>query len=121
MAEKQECDSYCIEPRWMGLSEARIQRHGELFHGIGGTSDEAASEGFRPAFLDRHTGTVYPSRFQDGRPAPMHFLDGLPAHLVSKRNSDGRVIEASEQVIDGFIRGGRFYTREQAAYVAKSL
>jgi hypothetical protein len=71
--------------------------------------------GFRPAFLDVATLTIYPSRFADGRAAPIHLLDGLPDEVVTDRLASGRVVAAKASVISGFERGGFFYTREAAA------
>jgi hypothetical protein len=58
------------------------------------------------------------SRFADGRPAPMHLLEGLPDLWVVERDTQGRVSALKDTVIAGFIRGGLFYTREQAAAAA---
>jgi len=64
------------------------------------------------------TGQSEFSRFADGQPAPMHLLDGLPDLWVVKRDAQGRVSALEDTVIAGFIRGGHFYTREQAAAIA---
>ncbi len=86
--------------------------------GTAGVSAEGCARGFRPAFLDRATQTVYASRYADGRLAPFHVLDGLPLWLVAIRCRDGRVVGLKPSVITGFVRAGRFYTREQAAGAA---
>ena len=78
----------------------------------------ARSSGFRPAFYDRATDHAALARFADGRPAPMHLLDGLPDEWVVERDAAGRVRAIKESVIAGFIRNGWFYTREQAAAAA---
>jgi hypothetical protein len=65
--------------------------------------------------LDTESGVAVVSRFADGRPAPIHVLDGLPEGWVRCRNASGQVAMARAGVIAGFIRGGRFYTREEAA------
>jgi hypothetical protein len=83
------------------------------FAGTGGVSNENWGFGFVPGFLDRETGWVYLARKSDGSPAPCHLLDGLPEHLVVNRGPLGLAIKAT--VISGFIRDGKFYTREQAA------
>jgi hypothetical protein len=70
-----------------------------------------------PAFLDRETGKVYISRTVDGRPAPVHLLDGLPEEVVVRRSSSGAVSAIKSSVVVGFIREDRFYTREQTACV----
>lgn len=85
------------------------------FRGTGGISQENRCCDFLPAFLDSHTGIVYLSRFADGRIAPMHLLDGLPAELVVRRSATGRVMAVRSSLTAGFVRAGRFYTRTQAA------
>ena len=87
----------------------------ESYRGTGGVSEENGGLGFRPAFLDAGTGNVYRSRFQDGTPAPFHLLDGLPDELVLSRNEYGRVAAVRASLVSGFVRCGRFYTREEAA------
>jgi len=71
--------------------------------------------GFRPAFLDCATMRIYPSCFLDGRPAPFHLLDGLPAEAVVERAPTGRVVRAKATLVSGFERGGFFFTRSAAA------
>ena len=71
--------------------------------------------GFRPAFLDYATMRIYPSCFLDGRPAPFHLLDGLPAEVVVDRTPTGRVVRAKATLVSGFERGGFFFTRSAAA------
>lgn len=85
------------------------------FRGTGGVSAENRSQGFAPAFLDTVTQRIYRSCFADGRPAPMHLLEGLPPCLVAARDALGRVIAVKPTVLAGFVRENRFYTREQAA------
>ncbi len=82
---------------------------------FGARSQENRRFGFRPAFFDAATGTVYDSCFADGRPAPVHVLDGLPDEVVAERDSGGEVIAARESVVAGFVRHGCFYSREEAA------
>jgi hypothetical protein len=84
--------------------------------GSGGISAENRPYGFRPAFLDTGTGVVYMSCYPDGRCAPFHLLDGLPDELVLARNPAGRVTAVKACVSSGFVRCGRFYTREEAAW-----
>ena len=98
-----------------GLTKRMLNRENERYCGIGGISQENRAYGFRPAFLDTETGEVYPSCFTDGRPAPCHILDGLPQAVVAVRAPSGRVMAVKSSVVSGFVRGGRFYTREQAA------
>lgn len=97
------------------LSPSILQRENARFRGSGGVSEENAATGLRPAFLDTRTHTVYLSCFADGRPAPVHLLDGLPACLVAARNAAGRILRAKASVVSGFVRDGRFYSRDEAA------
>src|SRR5919106_722854 len=98
-----------------GLTRQLLQCENRIYRGSGGISQENRGYGFRPAFLDTETGEIYPSCFTDGRPAPCHILDGLPQDVVAVRAPSGRVMAVKSSVISGFVRGGRFYTREQAA------
>ena len=86
------------------ITALQLRKENDAFLGSGGTSAGCASREFRPAFLDYSTMTVYPSRFADGRAAPLHLLDGLPAEVVAKGT-----------LVSGFERGGFFYTRTAAA------
>ena len=88
----------------------------ENVHYLGTAARSAGNrrQGFRPAFLDSDTGAVHPSCFADGRPAPVHMIDGLPHELVVARTPAGRVCAVKASVVSGFTRDGCFYTREQA-------
>ncbi len=74
-----------------------------------------AVSGFLPAFKDSVTGEVYLSRFRDHSTAPIHLLDGLPDHWVTERDEDGRVTRVRGSIMAGFVRDGRFYSRDEAA------
>lgn len=97
------------------LTTRTLRRQNQMFRGTGGVSAENRTLGFVPAFRDTQTGEVYRACFADGRPAPMHLLDGLPPTVVASRDSTGRVIALKSSVQAGFLRAERFYTREQAA------
>jgi len=97
------------------LSNQALAQQNHVFRSTGGVSRGNREQGFRPAFLDQSTGTRYLSRFADGRVAPLHVLDGLPDELIVERGMNGHVMTARDCVIAGFLRGGLFYTREQAA------
>jgi hypothetical protein len=94
------------------MSPRQLRSENRRFKGRGGTSRENCSAGFVPAFKDCATGRVYRSRFADGRPAPMHLLEGLPAHLLS----GSRSAAAAATLVSGFLREGRFYSRAEAAH-----
>lgn len=97
------------------LTPGVLRQQSSTFRGSSGVSEENHSYGFAPAFLDIETGHVYLARFADGRPAPMHLLDGLPDEVVTSRKASGAVNAVKETIIAGFFRWGRFFTREQAA------
>lgn len=97
------------------LTALHLVEENQAFAGTGGVSSGNQHRGFRPAFLETGSGEIYLSRFADGRPAPVHVLDGLPSALVTKRTPAGRVSATLGSVIAGFVRGGQFYTREQTA------
>lgn len=98
------------------LTPQMLKADNQAFVGTGGVSADNHCRGFIPGFMDRETGAVYCSCWADGRPAPFHALDGLPAHLIRERDCCGHITAIKASVIAGFIRQGRFYTREQAAY-----
>jgi hypothetical protein len=97
------------------MNQAVLRQENCVFRGTGGISQENQNVGFRPAFLDADTGIVYPSRFANGQPAPVHLLDGLPEELVLARHASGRVAAVKQSVVSGFVLRDSFYTREQAA------
>lgn len=98
-----------------GLSARMLRQQNQKFRGTGGVSAENRALGFAPAFLDTETGAIYRACFADGRPAPMHLLEGLPAAVVAARDAAGRVTALKSTVLAGFLRTEQFYTREQAA------
>lgn len=101
------------------ITQPRLERETEAYRGSGGISQENGGYGFRPAFLDTESRRVYPCRFADGRPAPLHLIEGLPDELVAARDGAGRVVGIKATVIAGFVLADRFYTRaEAAAFVA---
>ena len=97
------------------LDNGTLRRDNQRYQGTGGVSQGNACVGFRPAFFDYATHTIYPSRFRDGRAAPFHLLEGLPDEAVAIRAPDGRVVAAKATLIAGFERNGFFYTRAAAA------
>ncbi len=102
-------------------AQRRLQRENRHFAGTGGVSEGNASEGFRPAFRDSVTQQIFPSCFADGREAPFHLVDGLPAEAVEARDARGRITRIKASVISGFVRNGRFYTREEASQALQTL
>jgi hypothetical protein len=101
----------------MGQTLARtlLELENTNYRGTGGVSENNRCMGFQPAFIDPEIGTVYLSRFSDGRLAPCHLFDGLPAELVLARDVRGRVARLKPSVVSGFVRREHFYTRDEAA------
>lgn len=99
------------------LNAAVLKRHNEEFSGTGGRSQENRSRGFRPAFMDMVTHVIFCSCFADGTSAPVHLLDGLPDEAVASRDACGHVVCAKASIVAGFVREGRFYSREEAARI----
>ena len=94
----------------------RVLRQQNLaFQGTGGISAGNRSQGFAPAFLDTETGMIYLARYADGRPAPLHLLEGLPQEVAVSRDAAGSCTGVKPSLIAGFVRAGQFYTREQLA------
>jgi hypothetical protein len=98
------------------LTNEALRRDADTHRGTGGVSEENRSEGFVPAFRDEATGKVYLSRYPDGVVAPIHLLGGLPDEVVTRRDCVGRIVAVRGTLCAGFVRCGRFYTREQAAH-----
>ena len=97
------------------LTKTSIGLENASYRGTGGVSENNRCLGFQPAFIDHETCTVYVSRFSDGRPAPCHLLDGLPAEVVLARGAQGRVTRVKGSVVSGFVHDDHFYTRDEAA------
>ena len=81
-------------------------------------ADATRSFDFRPAYFDFATCTLYLSRFENGLPAPIHLLEGLPDEAVAVRSPCGRVLAPRATIIAGFERNGFFYTRSAAMRAA---
>lgn len=97
-----------------GLLTARtLREENKNFRGTGGVSAGNRSLGFRPAFKDTASGKVYLSCFADGRPAPIHVLEGLPKALMRTHGTSGNKMK--NFVVAGFVLENTFYTREEAA------
>jgi len=97
------------------MTSQRIRRENRLFRRTGGVSANNRSAGFVPAFCDRETGRTELSRLPGGLPAPMHLLSGLPEEWVVRRDAGGGILAVKATIIAGFVREGRFYSREEAA------
>lgn len=100
------------------LTTLALSHENQLYAETRGISQSNRAAGWRPGYLNLTTGECELSRFSDGRPAPIHVLEGLPEDWVQSRDAEGRVIAAEPEIVSGFIRGGRFFTRDQAARAA---
>jgi hypothetical protein len=107
-------------PEHSTLTRQALATEKARYFGTAGCSAGNRGCGFRPAFLDRETGRIYLSTFADGRPAPVHLLDGLPPALVLVRTPGRSVYAVKGSVISGFVRDGHFYTREEALSQAEA-
>jgi len=103
------------------LTKASIKTENLVFSGTAGVSHENRDNGFRPAFYDTESGKVEISRFQNGLPAPMHIIDGLPNSWVVERDADLKATAIKCSVVVGFVHNGYFYTRSQAAEMAECM
>jgi hypothetical protein len=48
----------------------------------------------------------------------MHVISCLPDEWAAERDAAGEIVRLKDSVIAGFVRDGRFYTREEAATAA---
>jgi hypothetical protein len=97
------------------LTSQCLRKENLAYGGTGGVRAGNSAAGFVPAFCDTATGRVEPSRLADGSPAPMHLLARLPEEWIAARGEGGQVVAVKSTVIAGFLRGGAFYTRAEAA------
>lgn len=95
------------------LTEIVLRRENEVFKDTMGVSANSAHQHFLPAFKDVVTGEVHLSLYPDGTLCNIHILDGLPEKWIIQRNTQGRVTVVKDSVISGFVRDGRFYSRQE--------
>lgn len=103
------------------LAKQRLIEENARFVGTAGVSAGNSDQGFRPAFCDMQTHRIYESRFADGRAAPFHMIDGLPAEVVEGRDAGGHVTRIKAALVSGFVRMGCFFTREEANAAVMAL
>jgi hypothetical protein len=97
------------------LDVAALKWENRAYRGSAGVSEGCREACFRPAFRDQATGMVYLSRNLNGDVAAFHTLEGLPDEVIAARYTNGKVAKAKNTLISGFLRGGTFYTRQEAA------
>jgi hypothetical protein len=71
------------------LSNSTLRKQNQTFKGTGSISEKNRSQGFIPAFYDSKSHQAHISRFENGTPAPIHILDGLPEEWIVKRDASG--------------------------------
>jgi len=99
------------------LSDRELRTQNRAYLGSGGVSQRNRHAGFIPAYKNLRTGVAIVSQFADGRPAPVHVLEGLPDDWVASRDRHGNIRRIFASVVAGFVREGCFYTREAAARI----
>jgi len=109
-----------IQTRLQTLSAETLVQENIQYLGTGGVSANNRECGFIPAFLDTDSGTVYRSRFADGKPAPIHVLAGLPKNLIETLGKSATCLSIKGTVIPGFMHAEAFYTREEARQATAS-
>ncbi len=97
------------------MNDAQLCEENRQYRRTAGVSQRNKGMGYVPAFRDCETGRCEPSRFADGSPAPIHLIAGLPDEWVVNRDTAGNATAVKGSVIAGFLRDGRFFTREQVA------
>lgn len=95
------------------MNQQAVRRENLRYKGTMGGSQNNFALGFWPAFRDMSTGRIEYSRFKTGLPAPVHLIEGLPVDWAVTCAPDGTVMEVKPTIICGFIREGRFYTRDE--------
>ena len=100
------------------FTKASLEKENLAYCGTLGVSSENFGIGFRPAFCDSESGRVEISRFQNGQPAPIHLIEGLPECWIVEWDANSKATAIKHTVIAGFVRDSCFYTRSQAADVA---
>lgn len=102
------------------LNQQMLQQQNRTYAGTAGQSEHNRHAGFLPAYQDMFSGRTELSRFADGRPAPIHLLEGLPLEWVSERDSDGKVAGLRAGIISGFLRDNCFFRREEVMRLLQS-
>jgi hypothetical protein len=96
------------------LTRTTLRRQNRTYAGTAGISANCP-RAYVPAFRDAETGRIVIARYADGRPAPMHLLEGLPAEWAVSRDANGSISAVKGTVVAGFLRNGVFYTRDEVA------
>ncbi len=94
------------------LTSSALADQNETFSDTAGLSQNNSHAGFVPGYQDTQTGETHISRYANGKPAPIHLLEGLPDDWVARRDAEGHVAETKSGIVAGFIRDGEFFTRD---------
>jgi len=97
------------------MNQYELCHENRRFEGTAGISKNNRQEGFLPAFRDETTGRVELARTADGAVATMHVITWLPGNWAKSSDSDGGIVELKDGIVCGFVRDGRFYSREEVA------
>ena len=97
------------------MNSRTLRRENQVFGRTGGVSKNNARRGFKPAFINIRNGRIELPKMKNGHRAPMHLIHWLPLEWAAVLNPDGSVQVLVPEIVAGFVRGGKFYTREQAA------
>lgn len=95
------------------MNQQAVRRENLRYRGTMGVSQENFAFGYWPAFRDMSTGRIEYARFKNGQAAPVHLIEGLPADWAVTCASDGTVMELKPNIICGFVKNDRFYTRDE--------
>lgn len=96
-------------------NQLAVTRESEPYNGTCGESVVACQHKFLPAFCNREDGRIELARLPNGKPAPMHLIAKLPKVWAARCDGKGNVLELIDSIVAGFVKNGRFYTREEAA------
>lgn len=96
------------------MNEDSLIRENQAYEGTHGISQRCRGKGFQPAFRDAH-GRVELSRQRNGEPATIHLISWLPQEWAASISVSGAIVTLKPGIVSGFVRGGNFFTREEAA------
>ena len=96
-------------------NQRAITAESEPYDGTCGESRVACQNRFAPAFCNRADGRVELARLPNGNPAPMHLITALPQAWAARCDAKGHVLALIDSIEAGFVKNGRFYSREEAA------
>lgn len=94
----------------MLLNQSQVEHQYSHYKQSGPALFGDAAFGFMPAFMDVLSEEIHLSTYDDGTPAVLHVLDGLPVSWIGEWGDDGRPDSVRLGIVAGFMRGGCFYT-----------